>query len=793
MKPVNYQSFPSMVHTVQPHSALVCTPKSSDAMYCSKCGFATSDMDLLKKHMLDHMGSKLCCFYCQKAVYSKAELNAHLEEHLRSTFSCPHCGQGYIRRIGLLKHIERVHNKNISQGPKKVGVSKDPQVCNALPSVQCAEPSMRPQVQVNVPSLNMPAVSLVKDGQKARTMSTMLPIASNGVQDGIFNHNRALTVSLPEEVSIPAGCLVELVEVKTVNGSKELKLRLVSQQENEAGMKDTRTTVQQNVTAGKTLASKLNPQNAVKLTNMGMCVVNRKQLETKMADQQCPAVKTVSTSKILVSNQMSKEKATLKRMSQEVINLDSPTKVSKTVCNPVRERNEIPPRRIDPVHGCAKAATVPSTGETSMLTCLLQPVITGSRRYQQTATDERLKSIPEHCKRIPLANAVRTESSLQDTLAAVKREAGALCFNDNIGSKVKDSPKVRNTPAGVNQQSHKPNSLKVPSGAPVRVLPSTVHLCKERDTPRSSFPGPATVQRTVNVSTSVKMPVVSSSSKSNIPAWPQGLPSKQASERDTPKPEGFPVISSVFSLSEQPGVAQGAMQPLVMALRGIVMDKSNTTEKLTLNVDCKDRLQINRTCSSVKLEGNTKVIHQQLPIPVLNDLKDDVKVEKTSSTQTDNCSHALDLKSKDVKTVSKNASDAAISAGTNQQYDISKFLTVPLMRVDERGMWMNSRKVPEPLATQCDSPIPAREPRKGTTIRLMPLKAEQLVTWPGPDQPVVVLNHPKPRFPVSETVDTVADAASPEKAPKCQILKMRLGKVMGQKYEVTGCTVKFSQ
>ncbi|XP_061690523.1 uncharacterized protein LOC133508455 [Syngnathoides biaculeatus] len=791
MKPVNYQSFSSMVQTVQPHSALVCTPKSSDSMYCSKCGFASSDMDLLKKHMLDHMGSKLCCFYCQKAVYSKAELNAHLEEHLRSTFSCPHCGQGYLWKIGLLKHIERVHGKNISQGPKKLGVNKDSQVCNALPSVQCAEPSAQPQVRGNMPSLNTPAVSLVKDGQKGRTMNTMLPIALNGVQDGVINQNRALTVSLPDEISIPAGCLVELVEVKTVNGSKELKLRLVSQQENEARMKDTRTTVQQNLTMGKTLTSKLNTQNAVKLTNMGMCMVNGKQLETKIAGHQLLAVKPISTSTSFVSNQTSKEKPTRKRMSHEVINLDSLTKVSKTVCDPLREWIEIPPRRIDPVQGCGKAATVPSTGETSLLTRLLQPVKTGSRVYQQTAIDERLKSISEHCQRVSPATAIRTESFLQDTLAAVKHEHIVVRFNDNTGSIVKDSPKVRNTPACVNQLSHKPTSLNVPSVEPVTVLPPTVN--QERDSPRSSFPCPATAQRMINVSPSVKMPVLSSSSKSNIPAWPPGLPSKQASERDTLKPEGFPVISSVFSLSEQPGVAQGAMQPLVMALRGIVMDKSNTTEKLTPNVDRKDQLQMNQTCSSVKVEANPNVIPRQLPNPVLNDLKDDVKVEKTSLTQKDNCSQTLDLRSEDAKPIFTNTSDAAISASTNQQYDLSKFLTVPLTRVDERGIWMDSSKGPEPPAPQCDATILAPEPSKGTTIRLMPLKVEQLVTWPGPNQPVVVLNHPKPRVPINETLDTVADARSPEKAPKCQILKMRLGKVMGQKYEVTGCTVKFSQ
>lgn len=45
-----------------------------------------------------------------------------------------------------------------------------------------------------------------------------------------IHHNRTLTVSYPEEISIPPGSLVELVKVKAVNGAQELQLRIVPQQ-----------------------------------------------------------------------------------------------------------------------------------------------------------------------------------------------------------------------------------------------------------------------------------------------------------------------------------------------------------------------------------------------------------------------------------------------------------------------------------------------------------------------------------------------------------------------------------
>ena len=73
-----------------------------------------------------------------------------------------------------------------------------------------------------------------------------------------------------------------------------------------------------------------------------------------------------------------------------------------------------------------------------------------------------------------------------------------------------------------------------------------------------------------------------------------------------------------------------------------------------------------------------------------------------------------------------------------------------------------------------------------------PLRLGQPVIRPGPNQPVVVLNHPKPIVPKRTDVDHLSEAlVPPEVLPKCQILKMRLSKVMGEKYEVIGCTVGF--
>ncbi|KAL1262227.1 hypothetical protein QQF64_007492 [Cirrhinus molitorella] len=63
-------------------------------------------------------------------------------------------------------------------------------------------------------------------------METSSPLSSVQVEllaplNQPIQHNKPLTVSCPEEINIPAGCLVELVEVKNVNGTRELELRLI--------------------------------------------------------------------------------------------------------------------------------------------------------------------------------------------------------------------------------------------------------------------------------------------------------------------------------------------------------------------------------------------------------------------------------------------------------------------------------------------------------------------------------------------------------------------------------------
>ncbi len=67
-----------------------------------------------------------------------------------------------------------------------------------------------------------------------------------------IQHNKPLTVSCPEEINIPAGCLVELVEVKNVNGTRELELRLIPPNGNPQDRKSNVDVPSSAATGGKT-------------------------------------------------------------------------------------------------------------------------------------------------------------------------------------------------------------------------------------------------------------------------------------------------------------------------------------------------------------------------------------------------------------------------------------------------------------------------------------------------------------------------------------------------------------
>ncbi|KAM4587016.1 uncharacterized protein znf518b [Fundulus diaphanus] len=809
MKPVAYQSMPSSVNGVHPNVALERLLGASKVMYCEKCGFASTDPVAFKKHMMEH-GTRFYCFYCNAASFSEAELNEHLKQHTsKYPFKCPHCGQGYMRRLCLVKHIERLHSNGINQGPPKAGTTKAPPVTvsSALTSASTADPLLpplpRPVVRVAVPTPAAPSARLGK------TLDLNLANATNGSAErlshlnGIIQPNRALTVSLPEEVNIPAGCLVELVEVKTVNGTKELKLRLISQQENESVIKNAKPAAPQNAGPEKPLSSALLRPN--RAAGAGMCAGSRKQSETQTMT--AVGVKIPNGP----ANVANKEKASQKRPSTEIINLECdtvvPSKVPKTVLTPAREANSgmrVP--QAAPGNRGSSSSAATSGRVPVRLSGALHPAAVVAK-VPPRAVEERNKATVDLSKSAP-PRRLSDSNSVQEMPAPGKLGGREVRLKSNAASG-EDKDVVcldqRSTPAS------KP--LRASGPPAVQVRPPAVSVSKDNLT-NQTFPIPSSLMKPV----SVKPPVSSKPTNPKPSTCVQEVrPKSIPKDGGVSERRSFPVISSVFSLSQQPEGGKGPIQPLVMALQGMVMGKKQSTgpdqvrggtegtRKTAPSGRCvplaakngacpRDVLLAEATAECVKVEEQ-----ENLQLPAAKQNATHIKKEESGTKTTDakKCDSDPAVKPsarEDSEPASPaeapGAADPLQPTDQSKGGESSRFLTISLKRV-QVGVWKKSKKGLKLQISRYKPRLPAGGLNDCTVIYPMPLKEDQPVKRPGPNQPVVVLNHPKPRACVQRTrADSFSDTGSSEATPKCQILKMRLSKGIGQSYEVMGCTVR---
>lgn len=773
-----------------------------NVVHCEKPAYNPLNASGFRKNLDEHTGMS---FYRNRFSFKQGELHAHVKQPARKyPFSCPYCGQGYMRRLCLVKHIDRLHeNGGTSGNVKPALMAKTPQVpvSSALPTLSTADPlPLRPVVRVTVPT-STSSFQLCKDDHKAKTLdaNTSHVATSNAALlpplNGHVQHNRALTVSLPNEVSIPAGCLVELVEVKTVNGMKELKLRLISKEENESVIKDTRTTSSYDMTQEKQSTCTLPPANMAKSVSFETHAINRTLNETSTQSVEHPAAVLPVRHQ---PNQTNNNKVGLKRSSSGTINLDCPNvppnKLPRSL-SPLQRNSGIKVSQRDTVnHGTP--------------TSMMVPTVVVNR-----STDSQSLQNLDTC--VPQSSVEERRNQLQEQASAILPRR--LSGNKGIPRDMPIRLEARNSHLKGNGTL---SSICPPAAQQRRTSPVLVR----RDNPINQR---FLLPKILNGPASFQTSVLSDCTKPKKSIQKRGVKSDEKERALVAKDvKSFPVISSVFSLSQQPGDVQGPHQPLVMALRGIVMDKgespASTTEdhvasndsrgqgkekplaENSAEVDSKPEatdlglLSTNTACESVKIEDSHKATQYDPPSN-----HSCVKTEKDDpgATGMDKCAPTPDSKPvKDTECVSNAVANVISSPkvepkvegnGLNGVSISSKFLTVSLKRVQVGRKYntVQSLKAPKPKQQICLDGLD-----KCAILRLLPLNRDQMVKQPGPNQPVVVLNHPKPRASAHGAgADASALTGTSEEVPKCQILKMRLSKVMGQKYEVKGCTVGVSQ
>lgn len=243
--------------------------------YCDKCRFSTKDPLQYKKHTLQHEEIKFICSHCSYISYTKGEFQRHLVKHTGIfPYKCEYCDYGAIRNDYIVKHRKRVHERAGAKRPLKSVAKVEPKKSST--SKQNAEllkaSSLRTTFQ-NKLSDQLSRYSLHTNKDKMHNIM-LLPESKEYQKDVVCIPNKMtisesnevnllenknvevevlspakepvqpgmpLTVVAPAELVVPANCLAQLIDVKVVNGTQQLVLKLFPLEENnclEAGRSD---------------------------------------------------------------------------------------------------------------------------------------------------------------------------------------------------------------------------------------------------------------------------------------------------------------------------------------------------------------------------------------------------------------------------------------------------------------------------------------------------------------------------------------------------------------------------
>ncbi|XP_051020778.1 zinc finger protein 518B [Acomys russatus] len=234
--------------------------------YCDKCRFSTKDPLQYRKHTLQHEEIKFICSHCSYISYTKGEFQRHLVKHTGIfPYRCEYCDYGAIRNDYIVKHRRRVHERAGAKRPLKTVTKLEPKRTNI--SKQSMELSKAPSPRAafqNRLSDQLSRFSLHAHRDKAHN-GMLLPELKKHQKDVVCIPNKMtlsepsevslvgnrnvevevlspskepvqpgmpLTIVAPSELVVPTNCLAQLMDVKVVNGTQQLVLKLFPLEEN---------------------------------------------------------------------------------------------------------------------------------------------------------------------------------------------------------------------------------------------------------------------------------------------------------------------------------------------------------------------------------------------------------------------------------------------------------------------------------------------------------------------------------------------------------------------------------
>ncbi|NWI20768.1 Z518B protein, partial [Crypturellus soui] len=227
--------------------------------YCDKCRFSTKDPLQYKKHVSQHDEIKFICSHCSYVSYTKGEFQRHLVKHTGTfPYQCEYCEYGAIRHDYIVKHTRRVHEMPTKRLKNTTINHKQKRSC--LPSqstlyqkqkydkkkmLQNELPNSSSNTLHEVPDKGTKIVCLSHDiecsrnatsnqGKTVLEPSEVSVCENQSVEVEVYSPKTEplqpgmpLTVIAPSELVVPSNCLAQIVEIKIVNGARQLVLKLI--------------------------------------------------------------------------------------------------------------------------------------------------------------------------------------------------------------------------------------------------------------------------------------------------------------------------------------------------------------------------------------------------------------------------------------------------------------------------------------------------------------------------------------------------------------------------------------
>lgn len=640
---------------------------------------------------------------------------------------------------------------------------------------QNAEKTNRRKTRPNI--LVKPPEKLAPSTQSSMQVELLSPLNQP------IQHNKPLTVSCPEEITIPAGCLVELVEVKNGAGGRELELRVVPQQPSgpQLGISKCTTVDSSRLSFKCKVATDDRQPRSSSQTNTipepRFKRVPRKEPTTVIVDldvkDEPEVIEQVACPKITVTPTPGPLSGRFRGVSRSVASESYKVTQQPSTGHKNTAMATDPVNQIQPVH--VRGRTMPkSAGNKNAAVKDL-----GSNPNSlQTSEHNKHGNVEPNGQGFPVISSVFSLCPSPDAAPTGIRTKVGVLGEPAVGVQASRDSGSKGSVENFNNSVVCRKDLKTEEDT--RLLTDNIQkpgqkLRKRKECILEDSKVPAkfdnddkSFQTSLNVLKSTIIPEMCGPSADalRIAAFPDPLQGeKRLSESNLSTPSRS--LSENSLPAQREGQLTLAMNPTVALPRIPSLDFYSLLE-------------------SAKIVPEKAVSEESITArPVLC----------CTSNQQNMPGRAIKLILKRKRSETENK-----DLGQDQQPFLASFHIQPSSKKRKKEKKSKKKRKSSKAMLKRHEVLVNGKIRK---LWLTPLKEDQLVKGPAPNQPVVVLNHPNPLFQVDnvsvQDYGWVACSSSPHNQPEttpdklvtqCPSFKMKLKKVEGQTYQVTELVLK---